>query len=105
LQFDTALEPHGSKGPDLSVSRNNQSACVEVKRLRYPAKGDALNTGNGDETELVQYGNPERAVKKIEDELLAKFRLPLVSFSIAMVEPVTSVGGMVNTAPRALIRS
>ena len=28
-----------------------------------------------------------------------------MSFSIAMVEPVTSVGGIVNSAPRALIRS
>jgi hypothetical protein len=27
-------------------------------------------------------------------------RLPQVSFSIAIVEPVTSVGGMVNSAPR-----
>ena len=32
-------------------------------------------------------------------------RLPQVSFSWAMVEPVTSVGGMVNSAPRALMRS
>ena len=32
-------------------------------------------------------------------------RLPQVSFSMAMVEPVTSVGGMVNSAPRALARS
>ena len=32
-------------------------------------------------------------------------RLPQVSFSMVMVEPVTAVGGMVNTAPRALIRS
>ena len=32
-------------------------------------------------------------------------RLPQVSFSIAMVEPVTSVGGIVNSAPRALMRS
>jgi len=30
-------------------------------------------------------------------------RLPQVSFSIAIVEPVTSVGGIVNSAPRALI--
>jgi hypothetical protein len=29
-------------------------------------------------------------------------RLPQVSFSIAMAEPVTSVGGMVNSALRAL---
>jgi len=32
-------------------------------------------------------------------------RLPQVSFSIAMMEAVTSVGGIVNWAPRALIRS
>src|SRR5579883_860264 len=32
-------------------------------------------------------------------------RLPQVSFSIAIVEPVTSVGGIVNSAPRALMRS
>jgi hypothetical protein len=30
---------------------------------------------------------------------------PQVSFSWAMVEPVTSVGGIVNSAPRALMRS
>jgi hypothetical protein len=30
-------------------------------------------------------------------------RLPQVSFSIAMVEPVTSLGGIVNSAPPALI--
>ena len=35
----------------------------------------------------------------------AQLRLPQVSFSIAMVEPGTSVGGIVNSAPRALIRS
>jgi hypothetical protein len=32
-------------------------------------------------------------------------RLPQVSFTIAMVEPVTLVGCMVNSAPRALMRS
>jgi len=31
--------------------------------------------------------------------------LPQVSFNIAMVEPVTSVGGMVNSAPFDLTRS
>lgn len=73
LQFDTTFEPLGRKGPDLSVSRNRQSACIEVKRLRPRAKGDQLVTRGGDENELVQYGNPEMAVKTIEDELLAKF--------------------------------
>ena len=32
-------------------------------------------------------------------------RLPQVSFTMAMVEPVTLVGGMVNSAPAAFIRS
>src|SRR5690349_4546908 len=32
-------------------------------------------------------------------------RLPQVSFSIAMMEAVTSVGGIVNWAPRSLVRS
>ena len=32
-------------------------------------------------------------------------RLPQVSFSMAIVEPVTSVGGIVNSAPRVLMRS
>jgi hypothetical protein len=31
--------------------------------------------------------------------------LSQVSFGIALVEPVMSVGGIVNSAPRALIRS
>jgi hypothetical protein len=72
LQFDTTFEPLGRKGPDLSVSRNRQSAYVEVKRLRPRAKRDQLVTRGGDKNELVQYGNPETAVKTIEDELLAK---------------------------------
>ena len=32
-------------------------------------------------------------------------RFPQVSFNCAMVEPVTSVGGIVNSAPPALMRS
>src|SRR6266545_4647534 len=32
-------------------------------------------------------------------------RLPQVSFSLAIFDPVTSVGGMVNSAPRAFMRS
>ncbi len=73
LQFHTAFEPLGRKGPDLSVSRNNESAFVEVKRIRPRLTGDQLVTRSGDDNELVQYGNPEMAVKTIEDELLAKF--------------------------------
>ena len=35
----------------------------------------------------------------------AQLRLPQVSFKMAILEAVTSVGGMVNLAPRAFIRS
>jgi hypothetical protein len=82
LQFDTAFEPLGRTGPDLSVSRNRQSASVEVKRLRPRAKRDELVSQSGGENELVQYGNPEMAIKKIEDELLAKLRQVKVGIGI-----------------------
>ena len=35
----------------------------------------------------------------------AQMSLPQVSFSMAIVEPVTSVGGIVNAAPRPCARS
>jgi len=40
-----------------------------------------------------------------QSSLVSWIRLPQVSFSMAMVEPVTLVGGMVNCAPRPCIRS
>src|SRR2546425_12576373 len=32
LRFEAAFEPIGVKGPDLSISRDRQSAYIEVKR-------------------------------------------------------------------------
>src|SRR5438128_4844070 len=34
LHFETEFEPFGVKGPDLCISRDGQSAYVEVKRFR-----------------------------------------------------------------------
>src|SRR5947207_1715445 len=34
LRFEAVFEPLGVKGPDLSISRDGQSAYVEVKRFR-----------------------------------------------------------------------
>ncbi len=47
--------------------------------------------------ELIRYRQRSSAATWI--------RLPQVSFTMAMVEPVTLVGGMVNSAPAAFIRS
>src|ERR1700746_3472713 len=33
VHFETEFEPMGIKGPDLSISRDGQSAYVEVKRF------------------------------------------------------------------------
>ena len=53
---------------------------------------------------------PGRFIPKGRNQLLQRssaaswIRLPQVSFTMAMVEPVTLVGGMVNSAPAAFMR-
>lgn len=75
LRFEAEFEPCGEKGPDLRVSRDSQSAYVEVKRFRpseednpaylsYPIAGSML----------VPYGDPEKNIKTIQDKLSEKFR-------------------------------
>jgi hypothetical protein len=44
LEFELQFEPCGEKGPDLLVSRNGQSAYVEVRRIR-PSRGQELHCG------------------------------------------------------------
>ena len=49
--------------------------------------------------------------KRVNAHLYQRFssviwmRLPQVSFNMAILDAVTSVGGMVNSAPRAFMRS
>jgi hypothetical protein len=68
LHFETEFEPLGVKGPDLSISRDGQSAYVEVKRFR--SGGPAIEEISG---ELTPYGNPPKDIKKVFDEIIEKF--------------------------------
>lgn len=78
LEFELQFEPCGDKGPDLWVSRNAQSAYVEVRRIRPSQVEPVLPfldlTDETSEARLVEYGDLGRSVKKIEDELSDKFR-------------------------------
>jgi hypothetical protein len=68
LHFETEVEPSGVKGPDLSVSRDGQSAYVEVKRFR--SGGTAIEEICD---ELTPYGNPPKDIKKVFDQIIEKF--------------------------------
>ena len=69
LHFETEFGPFGVKGPDLSVSRDGQSAYVEVKRFR--SGGPAIEEIPD---ELTPYGNPPKDIKKVFDQIFGKFR-------------------------------
>jgi hypothetical protein len=72
LRFEVEFEPCGKEGPDLRVSRDGRRAYVEVKRFR-PSLEDNGPTA-GIEGELMPYGDLQRNVKRIGDELAKKFR-------------------------------
>src|SRR6266496_4768410 len=63
MRFETKLEPLGVKGPDLSISRDGQSAYVEVKRFR--SGGPAIEDISD---ELTPYGNPPKDIKRVFDQ-------------------------------------
>ncbi len=77
LEFDLRFEPGGEKGPDLLVSRDGQSAHVEVRRIRPSLLEPDLPfldlRDDSSDAMLVPYGDFEKSVKKLEDELSAKF--------------------------------
>ena len=67
------FEPLAAKGPDFSISRDGQSAYVEVKyvevkRFRRGARIEEI----GDE--LTPYGNPAKDIKKVLDGMTDKFK-------------------------------
>lgn len=72
LKFEAEFEPRGKEGPDLLVSRDGHPAYVEVKRFRPSLEDDGPTAGI--EGELMPYGDLQRSVKKIGDELAKKFR-------------------------------
>ncbi len=71
LRFEMEFEPQGRRGADVAVSRDGQSAYVEIKRFRPALEDDSPNAGIGHE--LVPYGNLKKSVNRIEDELAGKF--------------------------------
>jgi hypothetical protein len=81
LHFDVRFLPPGKEElPDLLVSRDNESAYVEVRRIRPPSPHRVpagLRPHTGDDELLAdlfeRYGG-EEDIKKIEDELRGKFR-------------------------------
>ena len=68
LRFATGFEPLGVKGPDLFISRDGQSAYVEVKRFRPGDRVEEIDE------ELTRYGNPAKDIKKVLDGILDKFK-------------------------------
>jgi hypothetical protein len=81
LHFQVKFLPPGTvEMPDLLVSRDDQSAYVEIRRIRpphpqrLPAALQRHTGGNELPNDLFEpYGGDEE-VKKIEDELRGKFR-------------------------------
>ena len=68
LRFETAFEPFGERGPDLSISRDGQRAYVEVRRFRSEDRAEEI----GDELEA--YGNSSKDIKRIIDRIIEKFK-------------------------------
>lgn len=57
LRFDVECEPCGDKGPDLAVSRDGETAFVEVRRFHPPATDIYEAAGSGGDA-LSGYGSP-----------------------------------------------
>lgn len=73
LRHEIEFEPLGEKGPDLMVSRDGQSAFLEIKRFRPSTRPkESADIHNGDLI-FKQYGDPLRDIAKLRAELLRKF--------------------------------
>lgn len=70
LGFALAIEPSGSTGPDLEVSRGDVSAVVQVSRF-VPANVGPLDFDDG---LLAEYGDRDRDVHKSLAKIACKFR-------------------------------
>ena len=74
LEFQVEIEPFGRKGPDLRVSRDGQSASVEVMRFNKVYPGPPILDLENDNLLLPEYGNPPRDIRKAAEKIQAKFR-------------------------------
>jgi hypothetical protein len=73
LGFQVEIEPSGSKGPDLRISRDGRSAIVEIMRLRKVYPGPPELDLSSESPILPEYGNIPRDTRKAYEKILAKF--------------------------------
>jgi hypothetical protein len=73
LRHEIEFEPLGEKGPDLMVSRDGQSALLEIKRFRPSTRQQEPTPIHDDDLIFKQYGDPLRDIAKLRAELLRKF--------------------------------
>lgn len=66
LNFMVEFEPLGKKGPDLMISKENNSCHVEITRFRKMYPGPS-------HSEFQQYGNSERDTQKAFNKIINKF--------------------------------
>jgi hypothetical protein len=120
--FNAEFEPLGDEGPDLMVSRDGQSAYVEVKRFRNTGAPRA-NVCDPDGIPIFQqYGNPMKDIAKIRAELMNKFRqvrdgngivafwsdnedLEDLEFAFAVSDVREDVDNQVHTVPEGFLFS
>ena len=74
LAFQVSIEPKGADGPDLSVSRHEYSAAVEITRFRRVHEGPPAAQAGDIPGVLPVYGDPLRDVRKVRDKVTSKFR-------------------------------
>jgi hypothetical protein len=73
LEFHVEIGPFGSKGADLGISRDGQSASVEVMRFRKVYPGPPILDLENDDLLLPEYGNPPRDIRKAAEKIQARF--------------------------------
>jgi hypothetical protein len=73
LGFQVEIEPVGSKGPDLGISRDCHSAIVEIMRFRKVNPGPPMLDLSDENLLLPEYGNIPRDIRKTFEKILAKF--------------------------------
>ncbi len=74
LGFLVEIEPCGTKGPDLKISRDGKAAHVEITRFRPKHDGPPEADFSDPMLTLSQYGNPSRDVRKAMRKIYHKFR-------------------------------
>ena len=95
--------------PKIAIDPPHERATSKVKlrstkRRQRAGSADVHRRADGGRRRS-QGSHPAKRPPYQRASCVIWIRLPQVSFSMAMVEPVTSVGGIVNSAPRALMRS